>query len=150
MVDQIANELDRRAKVVGGRPWGVDKQKPRIYINVGRKDVSAFFDYPQAIYEPSEKQFDQATGLGKPELKVFIEDSGQGKEWYMTEKEKVRYRLRPKLLSLMAFDLGGEELAEELAKAGDMDDSLFDSLFNLLNDSKLDEARAALAGGAAF
>lgn len=149
MIDQIANELDRRAKVVGGRPWGVDKEKPRIYINVGRKDASVFFDYPECNFHPTEKQWDSG-GLGKPILKVFIEDSGKGKEWYMTEKEKIRDNVRAKLLALMAFDAGDEELASDLAKAGSMDDSMFDDLFNRLSEGKVEAARVTLTGGPEF
>lgn len=143
MSDQIANELDRRAKVVGGRPWGVDKEKPRIYINVGRKDASVFFDYPECVFHPTDKQWDTNGGLGKPVLKVFIEDSGKGKEWYMTEKEKIRDNMRGKLLALMAFDAGDEELAADLAKAATLDDSVFDDLFNNLSEGKVEAARVA-------
>lgn len=149
-MEQIANELDRRAKIVGGRPWGVDKQKPRIYCNVGRKDVSAFFDYPECVFEPTDKQWDAVAGLGKPVLKVFVEDTGKGKEWYLTEKEKVRERLRGKLLSLMAFDAGDEELAADLAKLATLDDSVYEDLFNRLTEGDAAAARDVLAGGSAF
>jgi hypothetical protein len=150
MSDEIANELDRRAKVVGGRAWGADKQKPRVYVNVGRKDVSAFFDYPECVFEPSDKQWDAVGGLGKAVLKVFVEDTGKGKEWYMTEKEKVREKLRGKLLSLMAFDVGDEELAADLAKLASLDDSVYEDLFNRLTEGDAAAAREVLAGGPAF
>jgi hypothetical protein len=147
---QIAEELMRRSQVVGGKPWGADKQKPRIYLDSG-KGASVYFGFPQAMYEPSEKQWDRTTGLGPCELRIYIDqEQGQAINEVMDAKEKLRDQHRSKTLAIMAMDYNDDELAEELAKAGILDDEVYENLFNLLSEGKVDAAHEVLVGAGDF
>jgi hypothetical protein len=147
----IANALKRRATLIGGKAWGSDKGKPRIYMDYGRKDTSVYFAFPQAMIEVPEQAWDREPELGDPDLKVYIDDS-EAKEprpagWYNEEKAKVRSRFRMKGLAIMALDRGSEELAASLAEAADVEDALFERLNKLLTDGDVDGAMDAIVSG---
>ena len=150
VMSTIASELERRAKAIGGKAWGVDKQKARIYCQMGRKDVSAYFSYPDAKYELDDKQWDEMTGLGAPRLCVYIEESDHPGDWYVAEKAKIRARLRGKNLALLAIDLGDDELASQFSEADEIEESLFEQLNAAMAEGKIDEAREAFAGRGVF
>ena len=143
--------LKRRATLVGGKAWGADKGKPRIYMDYGRKDVSVYFAFPQAMIEVPEKAWDREPELGDPDLKVYIDDSESKEQrpagWFNDEKAKVRSRFRMKGLAIMALERGSEELAASLAEAADVDDALFTRLNKLLTDGQVDEAMETIVSG---
>lgn len=146
----IADELARRAKVIGGKAWGADKQKPRIYMNVGRKDVSAYFMFPDAKYETDSQEWDEFTGLGGSRFCVYIDDCGEKPEWYTAQKSLVRERFRGKALALIALDREDEELAKQFAEAETIEEEVFEKLHRLLSDGKLDEARSVFSSSGVF
>lgn len=154
MEHTIGTALKRRADLIGGKAWGADKGKPRIYMDYGRKDVSAFFAFPHALVEPTDRAWDREPGLGEPELKVFIEDDEAAGPrpmgWYNDEKAKVRSAFRMKRLAIMALDCGASELAATLVSAPDVDDDLYGQLGELLASGKADEAMAAITGSDPF
>lgn len=149
MEHTIESALKRRAALVGGKAWGADKGKPRVYMDYGRKDVSAYIAFPNAVTAPSDKAWDQEPGLGLPELKVYIDEPTEPVKgnWFTEMKAKVRSAYRMKVLAIMALDHGAEELSAALSVAPDVDDTLYDQVAGLLADGKVAEATAAITAG---
>lgn len=147
----IATELKRRAEFIGGRAWGADKQKPRIYLQAGKKTVSAYFHFPKAVYESAEQKWDEFSGLGPPEFKVFIEDDGDGqRQDWKALRRGYEEQFRMKGLALAALDAGDEDLAKALTNSGDVDDGIFEHLQKLLLAGKAADARDLLTNAGKF
>ncbi len=119
----IADQLTAAAALIGGKAWGADKGKPRIYIQTRRRDVTAYFSFPDA----------DAADLGGARLEVYIEDCGQTGAWYASQKEKIRANLAPHGLVLIALRAGHAELAEQILDrswTADQIDQAADALLN--------------------
>lgn len=128
----LADELARAAELIGGKPWGLNIGKPRIYMPVWRKDAKVYFDFPEA----------GALGLGKPILKVWIDECGQHPNWYKSEANRLRATFAAQLLALYAlvfFD--DEEMARILLETDDVDEK---KLAEQLENGRIDQVRAAL------
>jgi hypothetical protein len=79
---KVQEQLEERARLVGGKPWGVKQGKPRIYLP-SRRDVKvfvAFEGFPTG---------DDADLLGGAKLVVLIDDCGQHPNWYRAQREKI-------------------------------------------------------------
>lgn len=87
------DELNRKASIVGGKVWGAEKGKPRIYMNY-RKDVKVFFEFPD---------FD-TVALGGACLKIFIDDCGQHPNWYVSQRKQIMASFMKEGLAIMALD----------------------------------------------
>lgn len=119
----IADQLTAAAAAIGGKAWGVEKGKPRIYVQTRRRDVTAYFSFPDA----------DAADLGGAQLQVYIEDCGQSGSWYASQKEKIRSSLAPQGLVLIALRVGHAELAEQILDrswTADQIDQAADALLN--------------------
>lgn len=131
-----AEELTAAAELVGGKAWGADKGKPRVYMALPRKDISAYFDYPDAS---GEKQFDATSALGKPVFKCFIDAPDKPGQWYREEKEKVEQRFAPQRAALLAHHFGYATAAKELAKIGALQPDEFNKVSTMLNAGEPEE-----------
>ena len=100
----IADQLTASAALIGGKAWGADKGKPRIYVQTRRRDVTAYFSFVDA----------DDTDLGGARLEVYIEDCGQSGAWYASQKEKIRSNLASQGLVLIALRAGHAELAQQI------------------------------------
>lgn len=130
----IADQLTAAAAAIGGKPWGADKGKPRIYIQTRRRDVTAYFAFADA----------DAADLGGARLEVYIEDCGQSGAWYASQKQKIRANLAPHGLVLIALRAGHAELAEQILDrswTAEQVDQAADALLN----GRVDEVIALLA-----
>ena len=144
--ETIAQRLDRAAKLIGGKAWGADKLRSRIYMDAGRKDAKAFFEYPEASYTDAGQFADVVHSLGGHVFRVFIDDCGQAPKWYSGQKRKIMESFRRHALALLAFDEGAEDLAGEIM-AGDVvdDDEAYNEVSNHLINGRAAEARAVLS-----
>lgn len=130
----IADELKRRAEAVGGKAWGADKGKPRVYLQAGGKEVSAYFHFPKADEE----------SLGPPEFKVFIESEPGQKIDFKAARQQYADMFRMKGLAIMAVGCGDDELATALASSPNVDDGIYEQLEKLLTAGKPADARSLL------
>lgn len=95
------DELNKLAEIIGGKPWGYQKNLPRIYMDAKRRDAKVFFAFPDWTFGQ----------LGGATLMVYVDDCGQSAQWYESQKQQIRDRFRNAFLALAA---GVENL--ELAK----------------------------------
>ena len=119
----LADQLTAAADLIGGKAWGADKRKPRIYLQIRRRDVTAYFSFVDA----------DDTDLGGARLEVYSEDCGQIAAWYASKKEKIRSNLAPQGLVLIALRAGHAELAEQILDrswTADQIDQAADALLN--------------------
>lgn len=79
---KVREQLEERAAMVGGKPWGVAQGKPRIYLP-SRRDTQVFIEFP------GYPTGDEADLLGGPKLSVIIDDYGQHTNWYKRRRAKV-------------------------------------------------------------
>lgn len=130
----LADQLTAAAAAIGGKAWGAEKGKPRIYLQMRRRDVTAYFSFPDA----------DAADLGGAKLEVYIEDCGQSGAWYASQKEKIRSNLAPQGLVLIALRAGHAELAEQILDRSWTADQIDQAADALLN-GRLAEVIAMLA-----
>ena len=134
-----SEELTKLAELIGGKAWGADKGKPRIYMRSSR-DRKVFFMFPDAV--------DGDCGcLGGAALKVYIDDCGQAGNWYKSQRQREMHGQRGNALALAAACDGGDwELAEQLVEYGDdFSDVEIDELASHLVNDRLYEARSLVA-----
>ena len=141
----LKSELERLANLVGGKPWGADKGKPRIYMP-SRKDIKAYFEFERPETSPMICTEDP---LGGAALKIYIDDCGQAPNWYKSQKAKVMARLAAASLALAAIRAGDEELALDLIdreemEAEDMTAEQIDEAASHMLNGRLAEAREVL------
>lgn len=139
-MSKIVDDLKRRADAVGGKAWGADKGKPRVYLQAGSKEVSAFFQFPKA----------DENSLGPPEFKVFIEAEPGQKIDFRTEKQRYADMFRMKGLAIIAVGCGDDELASALASSPNVDDGIYEQLEKLLTAGKAADARSLLTAAEDF
>lgn len=116
----IATTLAALAAVIGGRAWGADKGKHRVYFDTGRRDATCYVEFPDA----------DADGLHGGRLRVFVEAGRQPVKWAAGQKRLVVDTFTRAAHAAMAFsdaELDGQPLADCLAAATavmDADDEL--------------------------
>lgn len=76
----IEQQLRDLADLVHGKPWGLDKGKPRVYLDMKRRDTKVFFSFPD---------WDE-TALGGAKFECFIDPCGQPAAWYTSQREMLR------------------------------------------------------------
>ena len=110
---KIREQLDLMAEIIGGKAWGVEKLKPRIYMNAGRKDVTAFYEFPDASYTDGDQEADAIHVLGGSNFKLFLDDCGQAANWYRSQKEKLlaNFQLAGLAMCVMQYGLNDEAVA---------------------------------------
>lgn len=115
--DQVQRQLEERADLVDGKPWGVAQGKPRIYLQ-SRRDAKVYVEFPD--YPTG----DETDLLGGAELKVFIEECGQHPNWYKAQRRKLVdhfAELMDRLAHLHApaqeEPLHGESVTRQIAEA---------------------------------
>lgn len=134
----VAQQLAALSSLVGGKPWGADKGKPRVYLATGRKDVKVYFEFPDF---PTGDERDL---LGGAAFKVFIDDCGQHPNWYKSQREKLLRSHYRESLAIQAF-ADDQDLAraimqrEEPYTAAEVDDA-----GRHLANGRIAEARASL------
>jgi hypothetical protein len=134
----IQAKLTEAAELIGGRAWGADKGKPRIYMP-SSKDRKVYFEFPD--YPTGDLHFP----LGGAALRIYIDDCGQHPNWYAGQKKRVIEGLYREALALGAWSEGLPELANEIM---DMDieitADLLDRVSHELINGREAEARAML------
>lgn len=133
LVEKTKTQLTKWAGIIGGKPWGADKGKPRIYMP-SRRDVKAFFEFPD--YPTG----DESDLLGGAKFSVYIDDCGQHANWYASQKEKMSQQNRKASLALLALHAGSEELAAQLLEADVDEDKMAAHLIN----GRIEDAKALI------
>jgi hypothetical protein len=130
-------QLTEAAKLVGGRPWGADRGKPRIYLRSAR-DRKVFFEFP-----------DYPTGdvddvLGGAKLSVSIDDCGQHPNWYKGQRAKI---IAGHACTAIALAVRSDiDLAEAILDCdGEFDEDELDSLWSHAANGRLAEMREIVA-----
>ena len=127
--------LDKWAGVIGGRAWGADIGKPRIYINMDRRDVKAWFEFPDATPD----------WLGGAVGKIDIADCGQARTWYESQRAILTERLWRESLALDAMFAGDDALANDImASDSDLTAGVVNGAARAMNNERRDEARQLL------
>ncbi len=119
----IADQLTAAANLIAGKAWGADKGKPRIYIQTRRRDVTAYFAFPDAT----------AADLGGAQLQVYIEDCGQSGAWYASQRQQIRESMLGRSIALIALRAGHADLVEQILDrswTADQVDQAADALLN--------------------
>ena len=140
----IQEQLEAAAELIGGKAWGIDKGKPRIYMP-SRRDCKVYFDFPDAAYSSPADQVSATVVLSGAQLKIYIEDCGQHPNWYASQKARIRARQGANGLALMAFIAGDEQLARDLLD-GLADGVDGDAFAAHVVNGRMDEARALVTG----
>lgn len=139
LFETVTNQLATAAEIIGGRPWGADKGKPRIYMPSSCRGRKVFFEFPDF---PTGDPADQ---LGGAALKIFIDDCGQHANWYTSQRQKVVHRMYRPSLALSAIHAGDAGLAAEIM---DRDDDItaeeIDAAGGHLINGRIAEARETL------
>lgn len=135
----IVSELTRLADLVGGKAWGAEKMKPRIYMP-SRRDCKVYFQFEDAVYPAggADAPIDRVIcGLFGASLQVFIDDCGQHPNWYKGQREKI---LRANFKASLAI---------QAAVCEDEDPGLGGEIMEMeeVTGEQLDEAGAHLANG---
>lgn len=134
LVQTIADQLTAAAAAIGGTPWGADKGQPRIYIQTRRRDVTAYFAFPDAT----------AADLGGAQLQVYIEECGQHASWYASQRDLIRKRCIRQGLALMALRAGlGDTVDGIFAEVWSSEDA--DMAARLLANGNAEGFRALLS-----
>lgn len=131
-------QLESWAAVIGGKAWGADKGKPRIYMPSfkDRKIYFAFDDFPTG---------DDLNLLGGAALKVFIDDCGQAPQWYASQRKREMTAVTTAALALEALDHGETDLAATIMDLDDTPgDAAIDAFSDHITNGRLAEARQAL------
>lgn len=137
----IREQLEKLAALIGGKAWGLDKGKPRIYMP-SRRDCKVYFDFPAPAYASPEDEINGAVDLGGAALRVYIDDCGQHPNWYASQKAKMIAARAKDSLAIQAAQSDDWELAQVIL---DFDDDLdVDDISNHLTNGRLAEARAML------
>lgn len=141
----VKAEIERLAKLIGGKAWGADRGKPRIYMPT-RRDIKAYFEFDTPETSPMICTEDP---LGGASLKIYIDDCGQAPNWYKSQKAKVRDRLVAASLALTAERAGDHELALDLIdreemEVEDIEDAVIDEASSHMQNDRLAEAREVL------
>jgi hypothetical protein len=141
----IQQQLDLAAEIVGGKAWGCDKLKPRIYVG-SRRDVKAFFDFSgSASYTSPDQPADAVHCLGGAAFHVYIDDCGQHPNWYAAQKRKVVEANWKRGLAIDAFiGCDDEALAREIMELDDVTAEQVNEAAGHFVNGRVAEARAAL------
>jgi hypothetical protein len=120
----IREQLAAMPELIGGKAWGLDKGKPRIYLP-SRRDMKVYFAFDDAAYSSPTDEVSGAVTLGGARLCVQIDDCGQHPNWYAGQKAKVAEAQRLNSLALMVAEAGDFELARRVVANGVDDDDEF-------------------------
>jgi hypothetical protein len=133
------DQLNSIADLVGGKPWGADRGKPRVYLN-SRRDTKIHIEFPDAT----------ADDLGGPRLVVHIDECGQTPAWYASQRRLAMEGKAQTVLAAAAWRHDAD-LAEAIMVADEMQPEQIDAVASMLANGRIDEARDAVAaiGGAA-
>ena len=135
----VNSQLNKAAEIVGGKAWGADKGKPRIYMSF-RKDIKVSFqfnDFPNG---------DESDLLGGASLSIFIEDCGQHANWYAGQSKQVVARMQKPALALAALHAGDEQLARDIMDLDEVTAEMTDGAGGHLTNGRIAEARQAIFG----
>jgi hypothetical protein len=84
----VREQIELIQSVIGGKVWGLHVGKPRIYMNTGRRDITAYYDFADATYknlDADDKSDPVLNSLGGASLRIFIKDCGQHAGWYRSQ-----------------------------------------------------------------
>jgi hypothetical protein len=142
----IREHLETAADIVGGKAWGVDKLRPRIYMP-SRRDMKVYFEFPDCTFTSPDDEANAITQLGGSSLKVFIDDCGQAPAWYDSQRRGVYKKHMMSSLALAAYTLCDDEtLARQIIDAEELDDAIVGELDRHIINGRGPAARAVLAG----
>ncbi len=138
-VSQQLTSLASLASLIGGKAWGADKGRPRIYMRTGRKDCKVFFSFNDVDSNGT------VIAMGGASLKVYIDDCGQAANWYKSQKNMLRRRYVAESLALAASALS-EQLAADIMDndLAEVSDNDYDTASNHIANGRVNEAREAL------
>ena len=144
-------QLELMADIIGGKAWGIDKYKPRIYLQY-RRDVNCYFSFPDAVYPDGDTDVEDTAGdIGGSRLNVYIDDCGQHPNWYKKQKSDVMQSYMKHSLALSAITHCEDEgLARQIMEIDEKltAQEIDDASHHLIN-GRSEEAREVLFGGIA-
>ena len=140
LIDDLRVQLESAATLIGGKPWGAEHGKPRIYLNAPRRDAKVYAEFPDC---PTG---DRQELLGGANIVVQIADCGQAASWYSSERKKLARRYWRESLALSAIQCQDLALARDIMDIdrSEMTAELVDEVAAHLVNARLAEARAAL------
>jgi hypothetical protein len=128
----LQSRLDALARIVGGKSWGLDRGKPRIYLP-SAKDRKIFISF---------EDFDGAE-LAGAKLQIFIDDCGQSPKWYSSQKRVEIKALRHIFLAI-TMAINDEDMERGLRAA-----AAIIALDEELSDDQINQAAHESANGRA-
>jgi hypothetical protein len=138
----VREQLNKIAEIVGGKAWGLDIGKPRIYVNY-RRDVSLWIEFADAAYASPDDQVTSTTGLFGACLKCHIADCRQTAAWYRSQREQALAHAKPAFVAALWYLVTGDE--EQAKRIADEEVELSDVAIANLTAGRADEARAELS-----
>jgi len=127
----ITEQLTVAAEIAGGKAWGADKGKPRIYMTSSR-DRKVYIDFPDAT----------ADDLGGAVVKVTVDDCGQSPKWYASQKQREIDGVREAFFAVTWYLFTGN--VEEAEQIIDDELSVSDEAASHIADGREPEARQAI------
>lgn len=134
-----ADQLKRWAEIVGGKPWGAEKGRPRIYMPT-RRDCKVYFDFPD-FPTGDEKQI-----LGGARFQCFIDNCGQHPHWYQSQRQMLMVAHYKTMLALSALAAYDEQLARDIMELAEVDADMLDEAGGHLCNGRTAEAREVIFG----
>jgi len=125
--------LEDLAGIIGGKAWAKGEMQ-RIYMPVHRRDVKAYFDFPEGVDSGAS-------------LKIWIDDCGQSANWYSSQRDMLRSRFAAESLALMAAqsEAGAAGAAKILELRAALTAEVIDELAGHLTNGRTQECDAKLA-----
>lgn len=139
LVEATSVQLGKWAEIIGGKAWGADKGKPRIYMP-SRRDCKVYFafeNYPTG---------DDECLLGGATFRCCIDDCGQHPNWYAGQQRTMLERHYREALALEALAAGEEQFARDIMELDEIDADTLDDASDHLTNGRVAEARAAVFG----
>jgi hypothetical protein len=137
----IRERLNTFAEITGGRAWGLEQGKPRVYLP-SRRDIKLYIQFDDCAYHDPDQEETDASTIGGCSLHCYINSCGQSSKWYASQKAQAIAGARSALDAAIWYDhTGDEETARRFVDEGLQ---LSDAAAHELANGRIDEARAIM------
>lgn len=140
----ISEQLTQAAEIVGGKAWGLDRGKPRIYLP-SRRDAKVYISFEDAAYCHTDDVVSGTCGLFGAKLNCFIDDCGQSPNWYRSQKAQMLAGARAAFDAVTWFLFSGN--ADEAERFADGELQIDDEAASHMINGREGQARAAIGFG---
>lgn len=137
----IRQQLESLANLIGGRAWGLETGKPRIYMPSAR-DRKIYFEFPDCACSTPDDEVSATCALGGARLVIFIHECGQSANWYASQRRQAVENHRQTALAVALF--GHNPAWAEAVLEDDLTDDQVDQAMHEIINGRWDAAAVIL------